>query len=146
MYSSGTNHEYSRNIRASGHDFVFNATKLVRYVKVWVGQKRDGSATSIVQVQPLVKQTTKVAPATIAAPAPAPATPAAPAPAPAAPAPAPATPAAVSGTKGDPHFVTFAGEQYDFHGGCDLVLLSNPGFSNGLGMDIHVRTVIKTWW
>lgn len=31
-------------------------------------------------------------------------------------------------------------------GGCDLVMLSDPNFFNGLGMDIHVRTTIKTWW
>lgn len=47
---------------------------------------------------------------------------------------------------GDPHFRTWNGEQFDFHGGCDLVLLSNPGFNHGLGMDIHVRTKIFTWW
>jgi len=32
------------------------------------------------------------------------------------------------------------GEQYDFHGVCDLVLVHNPEFRNGLGMDIHMRT------
>lgn len=31
-------------------------------------------------------------------------------------------------------------------GACDLVLLHNPGFANGLGMDIHIRTKIDTWW
>ena len=35
---------------------------------------------------------------------------------------------------------------YDFHGGCDLVLLDNPQFLNGLGMKIHIRTQIETWW
>jgi len=30
--------------------------------------------------------------------------------------------------------------KYDFHGVCDLVLLQNPDFHDGLGMDIHVRT------
>jgi hypothetical protein len=41
---------------------------------------------------------------------------------------------------GDPHIQTWSGMKYDFHGVCDLVLLRNPGFENGLGMDIHIRT------
>jgi len=28
-----------------------------------------------------------------------------------------------SGTKGDPHFVMWNGKHFDFHGGCDLVLV-----------------------
>jgi len=47
---------------------------------------------------------------------------------------------------GDPHFITWGGDAFDFHGGCDLVLLENPGFANGLGMNVHIRTNIKTWW
>lgn len=31
-------------------------------------------------------------------------------------------------------------------GGCDLVLVKNTGFDNGLGLDIHLRTKIRTWW
>jgi hypothetical protein len=42
--------------------------------------------------------------------------------------------------KGDPHIQTWSGVMYDFHGVCDLVLLQNPDFEKGLGMDIHVRT------
>jgi len=41
---------------------------------------------------------------------------------------------------GDPHFETWLGRKYDFHGVCDLVLLQNPEFQEGLGLDIHVRT------
>jgi len=41
---------------------------------------------------------------------------------------------------GDPHFTTWSGKQYDFHGVCDLVLLQNPTFENGVGLDIHIRT------
>jgi len=44
---------------------------------------------------------------------------------------------------GDPHFETWSGKKYDFHGGCDLVLLRNPDFSNGLGMHVHIRTKIN---
>ena len=46
----------------------------------------------------------------------------------------------VSGTGGDPHFTTFKGEHYDFHGHCDLVFLQNDDFRNGLGMALHVRS------
>jgi len=49
-------------------------------------------------------------------------------------------------TKGDPHFKTFGGELYDYHGECDLVLLHNPDFKEGLGMDIHIRTKIEAFW
>jgi len=44
------------------------------------------------------------------------------------------------GVSGDPHFRTWSGEKYDFHGVCDLVLLTNPNFEEELGMDIHVRS------
>lgn len=37
-------------------------------------------------------------------------------------------------------------ETYDFHGGCDLVLVSDPDFKDGLGLFIHVRTKITRWW
>lgn len=52
----------------------------------------------------------------------------------------------VGSGKGDPHFVTWSGHKYDFHGGCDLVMVQNPGFAHGLGMNLHIRTTIKTWW
>lgn len=50
------------------------------------------------------------------------------------------------GSSGDPHVMDWNGTLYDFHGACDLVLLNNPGFANGLGMQIHIRTEIDTWW
>jgi hypothetical protein len=49
-------------------------------------------------------------------------------------------------TKGDPHFKTFGGELYDFHGECDLILLDNPQFKEGMGMQIQIRTKITDWW
>jgi hypothetical protein len=52
----------------------------------------------------------------------------------------------VPSSSGDPHFTTWAGHQFDFHGGCDLVLLQNPHFEHGLGLHIHIRTRINTWW
>jgi len=45
-----------------------------------------------------------------------------------------------AGGFGDPHFRMWSGEPYDFHGVCDLVLLSNAKFDEDLGMDIHVRS------
>lgn len=47
---------------------------------------------------------------------------------------------------GDPHFKTWGGDRFDFHGGCDLVLLKNEDFASGRGFKIHTRTHIKTWW
>jgi hypothetical protein len=46
----------------------------------------------------------------------------------------------------DPHFSTWSGEKYDFHGQCDLVLVRNHDFANGLGIDIHIRTKIHNDW
>lgn len=46
----------------------------------------------------------------------------------------------VIGAAGDPHFTTWSGDTFDFHGVCDLVLLQNPDFDNKLGMNIHIRT------
>jgi hypothetical protein len=51
-----------------------------------------------------------------------------------------------SGTKGDPHFIMWNGKHFDFHGGCDLVLVDAPEFNNGQGLKIHVRTKIETWY
>lgn len=50
------------------------------------------------------------------------------------------------GAFGDPHIKTWTGENYDFHGVCDLVLMSNPDFKNGLGIDIHIRSTRTRLW
>lgn len=47
---------------------------------------------------------------------------------------------------GDPHFTTWNGEKFSFHGECDLVLIHNPEFANGVGMHIHGRTKIHHKW
>lgn len=47
---------------------------------------------------------------------------------------------------GDPHFTTWNGEHYSFHGECDLVLARNANFAGGLGMHIHGRTKIHHDW
>jgi hypothetical protein len=50
------------------------------------------------------------------------------------------------GAKGDPHFSTWKGEHYDYHGKCDLELVSDPIFANGKGLDVHIRTEIVRQW
>jgi len=50
------------------------------------------------------------------------------------------------GASGDPHFKTWSGEYYDFHGICDLILLSNPKFNDDLGMDIYIRSKKTRQW
>lgn len=57
-------------------------------------------------------------------------------------------PPITSSSGGDPHFATWGsnGTKFDFHGGCDLVLVQNDGFANGLGLHTHIRTRITTWW
>jgi len=53
---------------------------------------------------------------------------------------------AVNGAFGDPHVRTWGGEHFEYHGACDLVLVHNPDFANGLGMDIHIRNKrVKRW-
>lgn len=56
------------------------------------------------------------------------------------PTPGPAT------SSGDPHFKTWSGEKFDYHGECDLVLVDNPSFSDGLGLQIHIRTTRIQHW
>lgn len=41
---------------------------------------------------------------------------------------------------GDPHFTTFSGISFDYHGECDLVMLSSPSFASGSGLSVHIRT------
>jgi len=50
------------------------------------------------------------------------------------------TPSPKGSGSGDPHFKTWTGEKYDYHGECDLVLVDNPAFANGLGLRVHIRT------
>jgi von Willebrand factor type D domain len=47
----------------------------------------------------------------------------------------------------DPHFRTYDGSFYSYHGECDLVMARSPTFGEGLGLDVHARTEIigGTW-
>jgi von Willebrand factor type D domain len=49
-------------------------------------------------------------------------------------------------TKIDPHFRTYDGTMYSFHGQCDLVMARSQSFDNGLGLELHARTEIVTDW
>ena len=40
----------------------------------------------------------------------------------------------------DPHFRTYDGTRYSYHGQCDLIMARSPLFGDGLGLDLHVRT------
>jgi hypothetical protein len=51
-----------------------------------------------------------------------------------------------SGGGGDPHFKTWTHDKYDFHGACDIVMLSHPEFDNNKGMDVHIRSKIRFCW
>ncbi|KAL3939185.1 MAG: hypothetical protein SGBAC_006043 [Bacillariaceae sp.] len=47
---------------------------------------------------------------------------------------------------GDPHFSTWRSEHFEYHGQCDLVMLKDPDFADGLGLHVHIRTRIVRYW
>jgi len=47
---------------------------------------------------------------------------------------------------GDPHITTWRNEHYEYHGQCDLVMLKDPNWADGLGIDVHIRTKIVRFW
>jgi von Willebrand factor type D domain len=48
---------------------------------------------------------------------------------------------------GDPHFLTYDGTPYSYHGQCDLVMARSKEFANGLGLNVHARTeIIEGTW
>jgi len=68
-------------------------------------------------------------------------------PPPPAPVPVPAVRADVpSGSRGDPHFKTWQGEHFEYHGQCDLVLAKDENFADGLGLDVQIRTKLVRFW
>jgi von Willebrand factor type D domain len=50
------------------------------------------------------------------------------------------------GTHPDPHFQTYDGTQYSFHGECDLVMARSASFGDNTGLDVHVRTTMVDNW
>jgi von Willebrand factor type D domain len=55
--------------------------------------------------------------------------------------------ATTGGGGGDPHFRTYDGTTYSYHGECDLIMTRSPTFDNGMGLDVHTRTTMvgKSW-
>ncbi|CAJ1969778.1 unnamed protein product [Cylindrotheca closterium] len=51
-----------------------------------------------------------------------------------------------SGPGGDPHFTTWNKEHYEYHGQCDLTLIKDSDFAEGLGLDIQIRTKVVRHW
>jgi hypothetical protein len=51
-----------------------------------------------------------------------------------------------AGANGDPHFATWRGEHFEYHGKCDLELVSDPTFADGKGLVVNIRTeIVRTW-
>lgn len=55
-------------------------------------------------------------------------------------------PCRISELGGDPHFTTWRNEHYEFHGQCDLVMMKDENFADGMSIDVHVRTKIIRFW
>mmetsp|Transcript_18287 Transcript_18287/g.23012 ORF Transcript_18287/g.23012 Transcript_18287/m.23012 type:complete len:460 (+) Transcript_18287:107-1486(+) len=73
----------------------------------------------------------------------------APTPAPVADTPAPtAAPVPPPGAHDDPHFYTWQGALYDYHGVCDMIYTTCPNYDQGKGFHMHLRTefVEPTKW
>ncbi|CAJ1940528.1 unnamed protein product [Cylindrotheca closterium] len=51
-----------------------------------------------------------------------------------------------SGSRGDPHFKSWVGEHFEYHGQCDLVLAKDANFADGLGLDVQIRTKLVRFW
>eukprot|EP00980_Cylindrotheca_fusiformis_P002566 scaffold609_cov130-Cylindrotheca_fusiformis.AAC.2 len=51
-----------------------------------------------------------------------------------------------AGCLGDPHFKTWRGEHFEYHGQCDMILAKDATFADGLGLDIQIRTKLVRFW
>ncbi|CAJ1946363.1 unnamed protein product [Cylindrotheca closterium] len=51
-----------------------------------------------------------------------------------------------AGSNGDPHFKSWAGDHFEFHGQCDLVLAKDAKFADGLGLHVQIRTKLVRYW
>mmetsp|Transcript_24192 Transcript_24192/g.59232 ORF Transcript_24192/g.59232 Transcript_24192/m.59232 type:complete len:292 (-) Transcript_24192:5179-6054(-) len=41
---------------------------------------------------------------------------------------------------------TWKDEQFEFHGQCDLVMMSDPSFADDKGLEVHIRTELFRFW
>eukprot|EP00526_Cylindrotheca_closterium_P002256 CAMPEP_0113613836 /NCGR_PEP_ID=MMETSP0017_2-20120614/6849_1 /TAXON_ID=2856 /ORGANISM="Cylindrotheca closterium" /LENGTH=930 /DNA_ID=CAMNT_0000522971 /DNA_START=64 /DNA_END=2856 /DNA_ORIENTATION=- /assembly_acc=CAM_ASM_000147 len=57
-----------------------------------------------------------------------------------------APPRSEAGSNGDPHFKTWQGEHFEYHGQCDVVLAKDSKFADGLGMEVQIRTKLVRFW
>ena len=156
LFSSGSDHSYGPAGTAEGIEMTIFPPKKIRYIRLWAGKSSVDDKVAILEVQPLRHPSSLASLPTgtsTASPTAGPVGNLAARPSSGSPTASPNTPpttptkkAKPPGTSGDPHFRTWTGEMFDFHGGCDLVLVDTPDFANGLGFSIHIRTKIKTWW
>jgi len=51
-----------------------------------------------------------------------------------------------TGSLGDPHFKSWQGEHFEYHGQCDMVLARDENFADGLGLDVQIRTKLVRFW
>ena len=47
---------------------------------------------------------------------------------------------------GDPHITTWQNEHFEYHGQCDLTLVKDSNFADGLGLNIQIRTKLVRYW
>eukprot|EP00980_Cylindrotheca_fusiformis_P015012 scaffold4127_cov126-Cylindrotheca_fusiformis.AAC.8 len=50
------------------------------------------------------------------------------------------------GTNGDPHFRTWNGRHFEYHGQCDMILVKDEDFADGLGLEVQIRTKLVRFW
>eukprot|EP00980_Cylindrotheca_fusiformis_P001035 scaffold279_cov90-Cylindrotheca_fusiformis.AAC.5 len=51
-----------------------------------------------------------------------------------------------SGSNGDPHFRTWNGGHFEYHGQCDMILVKDDDFADGLGLQVQIRTKLVKFW
>jgi len=51
-----------------------------------------------------------------------------------------------SGSLGDPHFKTWKGAHFEYHGQCDMILTRDKNFADGLGLEVQIRTKLVRFW
>lgn len=50
------------------------------------------------------------------------------------------------GSIGDPHFKTWKNEHFEYHGQCDMILVKDEKFADGLGLEVQIRTKLIRFW
>merc|ERR1712183_677508 len=55
-------------------------------------------------------------------------------------------PSVTPGGQGDPHFMSWKGEHFEYHGQCDMILVKDDDFADGLGLEVQTRTKMIRYW